>query len=162
MPTPQDLAIWDRLAESYGAYNLALGAFLRDGVDRVALLRVAMQGRHDMAGAYMLRYLKPGELQQLFPELVYHASYANSVIQLMRDAILALPRSWVITHIEEVAAPLLENATDDEYARLLELYHSLDTTLTLRLAERAASSFDPDIREAGEYYLDIIKAGGAS
>lgn len=147
------LSVWNRLVQSHKAFSEASREFLTGSFDRVVVIRNALGGHDKHTAIYVLRSLKPSELQELFDILVFHASYSHGAIGSIRDAILSLPRDWVLARIEEVAEPLLANGTYDEYRRLLELYALLDPTLTRRLAERAVQDPDPDIREAGEDFL---------
>lgn len=155
MESTNDLAlsVWSRLVQSHKAFSEASREFLSGSFDRVIVIRNALGGHDKHTAIYVLRSLKPSELQELFDILVFHASYSHGAIGSIRDAILSLPRDWVLARIEEVAEPLLTNGTYDEYRRLLELYTLLDPMLTQRLAERAVQNPDPDIREAGEDFL---------
>lgn len=145
----RDLAIWARLVKSHEAFALASMEFLEETADRITVLRGALRGHGKHTAIWMLRSLQQSELQDLFDDLVVQASYAHGAIGAIRDAILSLPREWVISNIEGVAEPLLVDGTYDEYRRLLELYALLDPALTKRLAERAIQHSDPDIQEAG-------------
>jgi hypothetical protein len=160
-----DAAIWRSLVESYEDLLRARMEFCSEGVDRVALIRAALRGRDRFTAIYMLKFLMEPELRSLFPELVYFASSQHAAIAGVREAILSLLRGWVVENIEAHAEPLLRDGSYDEYRRFLELYIQLDRDLTLRLARRAASDSDEDIREAGEDYLELLgerKAGDAS
>ena len=150
---PQDLAIWNRLVHSHEAFALASTDFLTGDIDRVAVIRSALQGRGKQTAFYMLRFLNQSDLQGLFEDLVFHASYAHGALISVRDGILALPREWVLARIEVIAEPLLASGTYDEYRRLLELYALLDPMLTQRLAERAIQHPDLDVQEAGYDFL---------
>jgi hypothetical protein len=149
----QDVAVWNRLVQSHKAFAFATTEFLTGNVDRVAVLRVALRGYDKNTAIYMLKSLRQSELQEIFTDLVFHASYAHGAIEAVRDAILSLPRNWVVSRIEEVAEPLIADGTYDEYRRLLELYTLLDPELTQRLAEQAVRHADPDIQEAGNDFL---------
>lgn len=155
MESPNDFAFtaWSRLVQSHKAFSDASREFLTGSFDRVTLIRNALGGHDKHTAIYVLKSLKQSELQELFDVLVFHASYSHGAIGSIRNAILSLPRDWVLTRIDEVAEPLLADGTYDEYRRLLELYALLDPALTRRLAERAARNPDPDIREAGEDFL---------
>ncbi len=67
-----------------------------------------------------------------------------------RRRVLAMPRLWVLEHIEGVAAHALDLADYWEYRRLLELAEQLDANLTRRLIPLGLVSGDPDVREAAE------------
>lgn len=148
-PSARDLVIWDRLVKSHEAFALASVEFLEETVDRVTVLRGALRGHGKHTAIWMLSSLPQSELQDLFDDLVFQASYAHGAVGTVRNAILSLPREWVISNIENVAEPLLVDGTYDEYRRLLELYALLDPALTKRLVERAIQHPDPDIQEAG-------------
>jgi hypothetical protein len=150
--------LWHRLVESRGTFSRALGEFLAEGVDRVAVLR----GRERATALYVAPYLKIPERLRLFPEWVFLASFAHGSIHVPRAMILSLPREWVLAHIEQEAEPFLQDGTYDEYRRFLELYEQLNRDLTLKLARRAAEHSDPDIREAGEDFLQELMEPGRS
>lgn len=124
-----------------------------DRAARTALLHEALRGRDRQAALALLPRLPAPDLEPLFADLVFLASFSHGPIQLVRDAIRSLPREWVLAHIEPAAEPLLRRGDWDTYRRLLELYEQLDPDLTRRLAERAAVQPDPDTREAGEDFL---------
>lgn len=145
--------IWDNVVMSYKAYLEATSHFLTADIDRVSLLKKALQGPDRKTAFHLLKFVELEELQQLFEKLVFWASTSHSAIGVVREAIKSLPREWVIEHIEQVAEPLLMKGTYDEYRRLLELYVEIDPELTRRLAKRAIQSSDLDIREAGQDFI---------
>ncbi len=154
MPTTQDLAVWNRLVQTHEDFAQASTEFLAGNSDRVALIRYALSSGHGKHTAiYTLRSLKDTDLQALFSELVSLASSAHGALEAIREAILSLPREWVLARVEAVAEPLLADGTYDEYRRLLELYELLDPVLTHKLAARAVQHPDPDIQEAGQDFL---------
>ena len=123
---------------------------------RTALLHEALRGRDRQAALALLPRLQAEDLEPLFSDLVFLASFSHGPIQLVRDAIRSLPREWVLAHSEPAAEPVLRRGDWDTYRRLLELYEQLDPDLTPRLAERAAVRPDPDTREAGDEFLRRI------
>ena len=151
-----DIAVWNHLVESHKTFAMASREFLAGGVDRVQLMHYALNGKDRPTAIYMLSYLKASELQQLFSDLVFLASFSHGAIGAVRSAILSLPRQWVLTNIEQIAEPLLHDGTYDEYRRLLELYIDLDYDLAFRLARKATEQTDEDIREAGTDFLDRL------
>jgi hypothetical protein len=66
---------------------------------------------------------------------------------------LALPREWVLSHIEQEVNLILQKEEEDDYWMFLQLYERLDHELTLKLAARAAAHGESSIRELGEEYL---------
>jgi hypothetical protein len=152
-----DLEVWGHLVEGYSAWMNASKEFFAEGVDRVALVRRALRdGKGKFAAIQVLRSLKTQELQSLFDDLVEWSSTGHGTVHVFREAILSLPRQWVLSRIEGVAEPLLRDGTYDEYRRFLELFIELDRDLALRLARRAAAHPDADIREAGSDFLAIL------
>ena len=75
-------------------------------------------------------------------------------IELGRKALLALPRMWLLEHIEEDAEPLIQLNDEWEYRRLLELYSMLDNMLARKLALRGINNSDIGIREACQDFLE--------
>jgi hypothetical protein len=151
-----DDAVWRHLADSYKIFSNALAEFLTENVDRIGIMRVAFHTDDRKTAIYMLRYLSAAELEQLFDELVILASYSHGAVQTVREVILTLPKDWVLSNIENAAEPLLTTGTYDEYRRLIELYMQIDNELAYNLAQRAAQHLDPEIKEAGEDFLEKI------
>ncbi|HEY7330174.1 MAG TPA: hypothetical protein VH592_21230 [Gemmataceae bacterium] len=67
-----------------------------------------------------------------------------------RAEVLAMPRSWVLALIEQVAYETLDLTDEWEYRRLLELFQQLNSSLVQRLIAHGLNSPDADIREAAE------------
>jgi hypothetical protein len=98
------------------------------------------------------------ERRQLFRELLSLASFEHGFIGKVRELILSLSHEWLLANIERETESLLQNGTDEEYRRLLELYSEIDQSLTIRLAQRAAAHNDGEIREVGEYFLKKLNS----
>jgi hypothetical protein len=62
-----------------------------------------------------------------------------------RDALMALPRAWLLSRIEAAADPMLDRGGAPLWAALLSLYRGLDAGLHHALARRAACHPDPEI-----------------
>lgn len=152
----KDGVLWRHLVESHRAFAMASQEFLAQGVNRVKLIRSALRSKDRITAIYMLNCLPVPEIEQIFDELIFQASFSHGAIDTIRKAILSLPRAWVVANIRAVAEPLLQSGTGDEYRRLLELYIELDHELACELATRAANQSDPDIQEAGEDFLQIL------
>src|SRR5262245_33658999 len=151
-----NINLWQHLAEKFWDYKKALGDFFSEKVDRVALIRKGI--RDDRVVAIELgNYLSEDEHKQLFDLWIGGASTANGYVHIFRKFILSLPHDWVMERIESMVEPHLCNDDMDEYRRFLELYILLDINLTRKLAERAAAHSDPEIKEAGEDFLEILK-----
>ncbi len=149
--------LWRNVVTSENDYFNSRYDFLNNCSDRVSAIKKALHAVGERATALrLIEYLKIEERQSLFNELVDLASVSHSDIELCRQAILSLPKTWILENIEKSAEPLLKNGTDEEYRRLLELYFEIDYSLTERLAKRALQHDDPDIREAGEDFQNYL------
>lgn len=157
----QNTEIWAEIVQRHLAGDL-------DGVEKllqellspkdtyVGIIRRALHGHDRLTALYILNRLPQEDIRELFEDLVWLVSFSHGSIQRVRDAILSLPHAWVVEHVERAAEPLLTTGTYDEYRRFLELYILLDRELTIRLARRAAAHADPDVKEAGEEYLERL------
>lgn len=136
------------------------GIFSPPEIDRVASIRRGLRagGLERATAMQVFSYLRPDEQLQLFPDLIFLASSAHGSIGVVRDAILTLHREYLQANLEQAAEPYLNAGTYDEYRRFLELYSLIDRDATHRLAERAAAHSDPDIREAGDDFLERLHA----
>lgn len=154
----QDTDLWHQLLTQEEAYFSSRQAFLTQSSNRLSIIKDALDNPSERATALQLcLYLTESERQALFDELVKLASIGHCDIELVRQAILSLPLSWLSTHIETVAESLLEKGTDEEYRRLLELYINIDEDLAQRLVKRALQHEEPDIREVGEDFKNYLR-----
>ncbi|HEY9650961.1 MAG TPA: hypothetical protein V6C95_09880 [Coleofasciculaceae cyanobacterium] len=159
-PRENDTGLWHKVFENEIAYIQARQDFLNNCNDRIGLFKKALNNPSERGTALrLLEYLNLEERQSLFDELIDLASVSHSDIELCRKAILALPTNWLLANIEKSAEPLLEDGTDEEYRRLLELYIDIDRDLTQKLAIRALQHDDPDIREVGEDFQNYLQKG---
>lgn len=154
-----DMAIWHRLVETHLVeasappdFTSALNDFLSQPVDRVSLIRKALNSGDRATAFYAVKHMEVSELKELFPEWLWWSS-SHSAGHIAREIIASLPREWVLERIEATAESLLRDGDYDNYQGLLQLYRELDPGLTLRLARRAAANDDPDIRDIGEDFL---------
>lgn len=158
-----DRQLWQQVFTTEINYIEKRQQFLNNCTNRVALIRQAIHNPASRGTALRLvEYLKLEEIQLLFDDLLELASVSHSDIQLCREAILLLPKKWLVANIEKSAAPLLVEGTDEEYRRLLELYIEIDWDLTYKLATEALNHEDINIREAGEDFLSYLHSEGKS
>src|SRR5947209_3316693 len=92
--------LWERLVNSYKAYDTVAQEFLSRERERLAILRKALTGPERSTALWIARSLKADELKQLFPELVHLVRGVHGPFEAARSLILALPREWVLNHIE--------------------------------------------------------------
>jgi hypothetical protein len=150
--------IWYKLVESETVYIESRQNFVRDCTNKVAIFQKALHSPAERGTALrLIEYLETEERQLLFGDLVDLASVSHSDIELCRQAILALSKSWLIENIETSTAQILKNGTDEEYRRLLELYVEIDLGLAGRLAKQALQHQDPDICEVGVDFDNYIQ-----
>jgi hypothetical protein len=161
-PSPSASDLWDYVVEQHitgsaDDFAKAANLFLANGMDRIPILKKALRGNERATAIVLLARLSLSELQQLFDELIFLASFSHGRIQAIRDAILSLPGQWVLDHIEANMEPLLVNGTYAEYRQLLELYVLIDRSAAKKLALRAIAHPDRDVKEAGEDFLQELK-----
>ena len=152
-----DIDIWYQLIDQEKAYLETRKIFL-NSPSRVELIRKALQNPSERATALkVINYLTEEERQNLFSELINLVSVGHSDIKLVRNTILSFDKKWLLDNIETQAESVLENGTDEEYRRLLELYIQLDDGLTQRLIAKALQHSDIDIQEVGEDFKNYLK-----
>lgn len=86
-------------------------------------------------------------------QLACQAQNASRIVA-GRTAVLALPRQWVLGHLEEAAFDCLDLSDDWEYRRLLELTDLLSPQLVQKFVLLGTESENEDIREAANDYID--------
>lgn len=159
-PIEKDTELWHKVFEKEIAYIQARQDFLKNCTDRIGLIKKALHNPTERGTALrLIEYLNLEERQSLFDDLVDLASVSHSDLELCRKVILSLPKTWLLANIEKRTEPLLQDGTDEEYRRLLELYIDIDRELTQRLAIRALQQDDPDIREVGEDFQNYLENG---
>lgn len=156
-PRENNTELWHKVFENEIDYIQSRQDFLNNCTDRIRLIKKALYNPTERGTALrLIEYLNIEERQSLFDDLVDLASVSHSDIELCRKAILSFPKMWILTNIEKSAEPLLQDGTDEEYRRLLELYLDIDWELAQRLALRALQHDDPDIREVGEDFQNYL------
>lgn len=154
----KDMELWRKLFESEITYIQTRQEFLKHSTNRVAMIEKALHNPAERGTALrLLEYFTIEECQILFDNLVNLASVSQSDIELVRKVILSLPKTWLLANIENSAEPLLNDGTDEEYRRLLELYIHIDEELTQRLVSQALHHADPDIQEVGTDFQKYVQ-----
>jgi hypothetical protein len=158
--TESSSSLWQNVVRDFSVADASLRAFLiAPSTERVKAVRHALhKAKEREAALQVLQRMSPQEQMDLFPDLVRLASCGHGHVQMVRSAIKALPRDWVLARIEAAAEPLLIASTEqfqyEEFRRLLELYEQLgNEELLARLAQRALEHDDEDVREAGQDFL---------
>ncbi len=151
--------MWDQFVTELLRGGKSLGAFnavFQEGVDRVALVREALNkpgGNNRAAALALLQEMSAEERQQLFPELVQLARAAHGPVAVVRKIVASLPREWVLAKIDAELGRILEEQQYDDYWMFIELLGELDHERAVKLAHQAAATDDPDIRELGNDML---------
>ena len=158
-PSEEDWALWREYIE---AANAMVKARRELFLKSAALVEIFRAGLHEPGtrpyALELVGFLKEDERKELFVELLSLASFFSGSTKAARDLILGLPREWVLANIEEAAEPFLHDGTYEEYGSILDLYFAMDRSLTHKLARRAADHTDPDIKEAGQDFLEKLGA----
>lgn len=147
--------MWHQLVENHLKFSQSLKEFFAKDVDRVTLIRNAMQRGELASSFYVLEYMQTSEVVQLFEELVKFST-AHGYAGTARKIILSLPREWVLSNIEFAIEPLLAEGIGDDYRRILELLIDLDHELTMKCVQKAISHPDKEIQEVGQDFKEII------
>ena len=121
--------------------------------ERIRTLKALLRGPDREVALKQIASLTLDEKEQLFPEWIHLARAAHSPFQVAWDAIESLPRDWVLRNIEKEVDAILANEEETDYWMFLQLYARLDQSLMRKLAQRAATHADPEIRELGVEYL---------
>ncbi len=77
-------------------------------------------------------------------------------IELGRAALVALPRTWLLEHLDDAAAPLLALNDDWEFRRLGDVYMLLDRHRANILLHQGLASTNANIREAAQDLLQVL------
>jgi len=150
------VAEYQRLARIAEDYEPLAEKLLAARINRVAILHKAFSSSDQIAAIYFATLLPNSELIQLFPDLVLQLVGREGTVAAVHKLLHSLPRNWVLENIEKFTQPILEKGTYVEYRRVLGFYYELDRNLTFNLADKAATAFDPDIREAGIDFLEKL------
>ncbi|SRR5712692_1943200 len=151
--------IWQRLleadAEVWRAQN---ELFTRCQPNLIEILRAGLHSPNERQTAFRVASLiHDGEQRKaLFTDFLRLACEPTYVptITAARRAILSLPREWVLEKVEVEAAKVLDWDDDWIHRRFLELCSLLDRDLTMRAARKAATHQNPDIKEAGDDFMN--------
>lgn len=156
-PSKEDLALWREFIAASSALAKAQGDLFRKASSLTELVRAGLNRPTERVFAIrIVTFLDESERKELFADLLSLASYVNGVTTYAKELVLGLPREWVAAHIQETAEGLLRNGTDEEYRAMWDIYQELDMSLAADLAKRAANDADPEIKRAGEEFLQSL------
>lgn len=156
-PAEECKAAWKKLvAADAAAYVAQYELFTTCGDSILEIVRAGFIDPRERTTAFRIAgLLKEEQRKALLPDLVSLACEPTSFPTIInaRRAILALPKEWVLKHMDPSIERILKSEDDWEYRRLLELCSLLNRDLTLKIATIAASHQNPDIRESGTDFL---------
>jgi hypothetical protein len=154
----QEIIYWNQVYLSEMTYIKERQNFLNTCQNKIEIIRQALHKPTERGTALrLLEYFYFEDIKILFNDLIELASVAHSDIELCRKVILLLPKDWLLENIEKSAELILNQGTDEEYRRLLELYLEIDLNLTKKLTEKALENDDDDIVEVGEDFRDYLQ-----
>ena len=153
----EDLKLWQAYVQAASAMWSARKELFTESSSLVEVIRAGLDKPGERAAALeIVGFLKEDERKCLFSELLMIAGSYSGSTGFARDFVLSLPKDWLLANIEEAAERLLRNGTYEEYRALFEIYIRLDRDLAYKLAHRAAKHSDPDIKEAGDDFLQTL------
>lgn len=153
----KDLELWNKVVAQEKAYRFSLKTFLDESQNPLWILKEALNNPSQRASALQLCcHLRTEERFFLFDDLVKLVSVGHSDIELARQAILSFPLEWLKQNFEPAAYKILEEGTDEEYRRSLELMIKFDLEMAKRLVQKSLASDEPDIREVGEDFHNYL------
>jgi len=157
MPSDKDIQLWQNYFKAWNNFYSAKHDLVVHAESLVELVRRGLHHpQHRSAALEIACIMKPEQLQQLFDVLLAHAVYlVSGSASTARELILKLPHNWLLENIEVHAEKLLSANDFYDYQGLLVLYRELDTELAKKLAERALTNSDSEIRELGENFFKM-------
>ncbi|MBV9180821.1 MAG: hypothetical protein JO356_05865 [Acidobacteria bacterium] len=156
MIKPKIGELWGESLIAFEGYHHLISQLLTDyRPELVPWLEKVLFSRRDMPLALVIvEKLNTDEKQRLFSSLVQLASKTVPHTGTVRNIISALPRDWVLRHVEDVTADILNGADSEECRRILELYSELDKGLLQNLCEQIIASGTADFQEVARDFMD--------
>jgi hypothetical protein len=154
----KDLVLWQEFYDAYYVLYNAKDRIRVESTNLAELFRHLVVTRASLPPTFELaELLTQEELKQVFEEVLSRATAQHIGQPGFEKLVLSLPREWLIDNIEKYAEPVIQEFEDFEvYMYLLSIYRKIDPGLTRRLAERAAAHSDPDVRDRGIDFLDML------
>jgi hypothetical protein len=149
----EDINSWDDVKRRHHEYIQAKGSFLKNPSAALIIKRSLAVPEDRALALDLISNYPDSESVEFFSQLISLASYVNGFTETCQDLILGLPREWVMRNVETAIDEILADGDYEEYRCLLELCCKLDRELMIKIARRASSSLDEDIKEAGADFL---------
>jgi hypothetical protein len=158
MPPNKDAQLWQNYFRAWNNFYSAKHDLVVHAESLVEVVRQGLRHPQHRSAALEIAYImKPEQLQHLFDVLLAHTAYRMSATaDTASELILKLPHEWLLENIEVQAEPLLSANDVLDYQGLFVLYRQIDIGLAKRLTERALANSDPEIREAGADFAEVL------
>lgn len=80
---------------------------------------------------------------------------SRAISAFVIPAIHSLPIEWLTQNIEAATFPLLDHADHIDFDFFLQVMEGINSSFANRLAQRALTNSDPDVRELGHEHLSL-------
>jgi hypothetical protein len=109
----------------------------------------------------LIARLDPEQADKVLSYLVELACQSQNMLNTTqaRDALSAIPKDWLRTHINRIAEAQLDLEDEWEYRRLGEIYLRLAPELVHAQIERGKASKQPDIQMAAQDLAALLAKG---
>jgi hypothetical protein len=150
--------LWREFVREHEAGDSSQLALLSGSrTELLGCLRDALGRPHERVLALRLLKIMPEEDRRaMMRELLAFATWQNQVTELAKELIFSVSREWLRDNILTFVEPLLQGTDYEEFWGALEIVDQIDRPKALALARRIAAHTDPDIREAGETFLERL------
>jgi len=151
--------LWrDFVSEQDAVESLRLALLRGPRTALLDCLRDALRRPHERVHALRLLKIMPEEDRRaMMPELFAFGTWQNQITELAKELIFSVSREWLRNNTLTFIEPLLQGTDYPEFWGALEICDQIDRPKALELARRIATNPDPNIREAGETFLDKLR-----
>jgi hypothetical protein len=104
----------------------------------------------------LLRVLPEENRRALMLEIIGLAAWQNGQMQKAQELVFSVSGDWLQENLESLAEQFIAHADPVDLWGLLDICSRVDKKIALKLAQRFAASADPDIRDAGESFVETL------
>ena len=156
-----DQKLWNALIKSESNYKVARWELFKHCSSVIGVIKKSLHISYERESALRLvEYLSDKDYPHILDDLIEVASVGHSDIELCRKVILALPREWLLSNIEESLYRTLSQGEEEKYRRLMELCILLSNSLVEKLINKALLHPDENVKQVGrdfQVYLNKPK-----